>query len=75
MPDATTADGSARLILIGRGSDRGSVGVGRLGMPCPVCNHADEDNLPEMPDGFVPDWMAEGAAHVNQGIGSKSCSP
>jgi hypothetical protein len=26
-------------------------------MPCPVCNHADEDHLPEMPDSFVPDWI------------------
>ena len=30
-------------------------GCGAAGAPCPVCNHADEDNWPEMPDGFEPE--------------------
>ncbi|WP_027578501.1 hypothetical protein [Bradyrhizobium sp. Ai1a-2] len=25
---------------------------GGAGMPCPFCNHSDEDNEPELPEGF-----------------------
>jgi hypothetical protein len=25
---------------------------GGAGMPCPVCNHSDEDTPPELPEGF-----------------------
>jgi hypothetical protein len=27
-------------------------GCGGAGEPCPVCNHHDEDTLPELPEGF-----------------------
>jgi putative transposase len=30
-------------------------GCGAPGMPCAVCNHADENHVPEMPDGFQPE--------------------
>jgi hypothetical protein len=30
-------------------------GCGAPGVPCPACNHADEDHGPQMPEGFEPD--------------------
>jgi hypothetical protein len=32
---------------------------GAPGDPCPICNHADADNPPAMPDGFVADMPPE----------------
>jgi hypothetical protein len=32
---------------------------GAPGNPCPACNHAEEDNPPAMPPGFIPDRIRE----------------
>jgi hypothetical protein len=32
---------------------------GVAGDPCPICNHADADNHPDMPPGFVPEMIED----------------
>ena len=47
----------------------------RPACPCPVCNHADEDHLPEMRRASCLTRMPAGMTQANKGIGSKPCSP
>jgi hypothetical protein len=38
-----------------RSAEARTEGVWLFAVPFTVCNHADDDNPPEMPDGFKPD--------------------
>jgi hypothetical protein len=40
---------------------------GGAGDPCPICNHADEDNVPAMLEGFVADPISCGRT-CNEGV-------
>jgi hypothetical protein len=54
-----TPDGFARLIRIGLGREGRACCCGAPGEPCPVCNRADGDTVPELPDGFVIDTKTD----------------